>query len=588
MSSRQNSSSNRLTFQAKFLINKKIHIRMRAMPPNWKNAFSRPLKALPTPLHITDLEELKRYLDLTHIKYCLLKPYSEQANYPLIDVRDLMPSFESELWEYKNLPGFSMVAFERELVSFNEIFQYDALKTEEKKSKKSSIIRQNTQTVLARLAKQYQEQLKTLFADKNLACLENYPDFLPLLCQLDRAHVIARNDAGFFNLAGVFASFPSDIDGEIKRFGLKAGKFKLGDNTLYETNRMFVYQFLMELYGFPVTSERRTSATLFSRRLHKTNERFLIRVLGQSDRVLTTIWAPLKQRYYPSVEKIALIRLDPEHKDLIDDLNADGYFVDRAKLVVIVRIRYKQHRYNPDNIHQDRALSVEYQEIIHPKTGFAIKNINFLKDTTTLLMLLTDVVRGEFTGHIIYKRTELIEGTDTDEKRLKFLDAWLTKNQRRLINYGDDFYGLIIKVLDGYLKQDANQEVFENHDELYNEIIKRTTYIRQARTVQELEEIVQRNYKGNSLSYVQCLTEAVTIVRELKFELTTYFDVLVKIIINHINTLLDNNYLRRMYIEPPEEALTPKGHEIRKLYRRLVSLSDEIQAIQKSRSSHEK
>ncbi len=554
------------------------------MPPKWKEAFAEPLKALDEPLRIASLEELKDYLDLIHIKHCLLRPFYELTKYPFIDVRDLVPSFEAELWEYKNLPGFSMVAFERELVSFNEIFQYDSLKIAEKSRTKASILKQNTQSILSRLAKKYHDKVKALLAsEKDLSSLDNYGLLLPFLYQIDRAHVFAHNDAGIFALAGIFASFPSDIDGEIKRFGLKSGKFKLGDNALYEANRMFVYQFLMELYGFPVTSERRTSATLFARRLHRMNERFLIRVLGQSDRVLTTIWAPLNQRHYPRVEKVALIRLDPEHKELGERLEAEGYFVDSEKRVVIVRVRYKQHRYNADNIQEDRALSVDSQEIIHPMTGKALQNINFIRDTSTLLTRLTDVVRGEHTGQIVYKRTEIVEGTENDEKRLKYICAWLTKNQRRMINYGDDFYNLIIKILEGYLKQDESGEIFENFDDIYAEIITRLTYIRQTRTIKRLEEIIHRNYKGERLTYLQCLIQVVDIVRELKFELTNYFAPLVDVLLTNITTLLDNTYLRRNYIDAQEDSLSPKGQEIRKLYGRLVSLFDEIQAIQKSR-----
>ena len=73
------------------------------------------------------LEALKHFLDAVHVKFCLLKPWCETENYPLVDSRDLLPSFEAELWEYKGLPGFSMVAFARPLESFSEIFQYDIL-----------------------------------------------------------------------------------------------------------------------------------------------------------------------------------------------------------------------------------------------------------------------------------------------------------------------------------------------------------------------------------------------------------------------------------------------------------------------------
>ena len=55
------------------------------------------------------LRILKRsniFFDAVHVKFCLLKPWCETENYPLVDSRDLLPSFEAELWEYKGLPGF--------------------------------------------------------------------------------------------------------------------------------------------------------------------------------------------------------------------------------------------------------------------------------------------------------------------------------------------------------------------------------------------------------------------------------------------------------------------------------------------------
>jgi hypothetical protein len=57
-------------------------------------------------IEITDLETLKHFLDAVHVQFCLLKPWCETENYPLVDSRDLLPSFEAELWEYKGLPRF--------------------------------------------------------------------------------------------------------------------------------------------------------------------------------------------------------------------------------------------------------------------------------------------------------------------------------------------------------------------------------------------------------------------------------------------------------------------------------------------------
>ena len=82
-------------------------------------------------------------------------------------------------------------------------------------------------------------------------------------------------------------------------------KFQPNDSLSYERNREFVYQFLMELYGYPISSERRTSAAIFARRLHKMGERFLIKALGQSDRIITSLFSSEPGHAYPQVEKTA-------------------------------------------------------------------------------------------------------------------------------------------------------------------------------------------------------------------------------------------------------------------------------------------
>ncbi len=84
----------------------------------------------------------------------------------------------------------------------------------------------------------------------------------------------------------------------------------MGDDRKYERNRIFVSQFLMELYGFPIVSERRTSSALFARRLFRMGEQFLVRVLGQTDRCITSLFSHPDAKYYPMVEKIALVSVD--------------------------------------------------------------------------------------------------------------------------------------------------------------------------------------------------------------------------------------------------------------------------------------
>ncbi|MDL2209957.1 hypothetical protein LJC26_04040 [Desulfovibrio sp. OttesenSCG-928-O18] len=565
------------------------------MKVSWKKAFTKSyLKwedhwsvAVP---EIRDIEELKHFLDLVHIRFCLLKPYMDVPDYPPLDPRELLPSFEADLWEHKDIPGFSMVVLARPLNYFHEVFQYDNFHTPGlpgQEGTDAAMLNRNLQTLQTRLPRAFQEPLRQQFAKKNVMDLANYPALLPYLLEMDRAQVMAMLPEACgkqeFCFAGVYASFPSDLDTEIKRYGLKIGKFAVGDNKMYEANRHFVYQHLMELYGFPVASERRTSSALFARRLHKMGEKFLIRVLGQSDRTLTTLWNDGSRHYYPKVEKTALVALDPDMEGL-DILRKGGYLVDTDRNIAIMRVQYRQHQFNADNVRQERALSVESHEIIHPLTGVPTTEVNILRDGSNMFLRLNDIVRGEFSGRIIYKRNEIVENTDTEEKRLKFLYAWLSKHQRRIIGYGDDFFRNISKILDRYLHAPENFEVFESLHDLHYEVIEKYNYIQQARKVRLLEDLRDRNSKSGRMPYIVMLNDVVEQLHDLKFEIVSYFDPLVANIIGIGESILNDNYLRNNYIEKKDDALTKRGLEIKKNYGKLVSLVDEFKAIRKART----
>ena len=99
----------------------------------WQEVFSKDglpwqdAATLSEPVAVSDLDGLKRFLDAVHIRFCLVKPYQENKNYPLVEGRELLPSFDNDMFEYKDLPGFALVAFARQLDYFSEIFQFDKL-----------------------------------------------------------------------------------------------------------------------------------------------------------------------------------------------------------------------------------------------------------------------------------------------------------------------------------------------------------------------------------------------------------------------------------------------------------------------------
>lgn len=396
---------------------------------------------------------------------------------------------------------------------------------------------------------------------------------------------MAKNAAGEFYLTGVYASFPSDLDSELKRFGLRIGKFKPGDNRLYEVNRHFVYQFLMELYGFPIASERRTSAALFARRLFKMGEDFLIRVLGESDRTLTTLYTTPQCTQYPQLEKTALVRLDKSQKEQLRQLRKGGFLIEGDQPAVILKVSYRQHKYDPNNIRTDRALSVSRQQVVHPLTGAVLSNVNIVKDASLMTYILNDIIKGEYQGRVRYRRNEIVENTDTHEKRLKFLSAWLKKHQRRILGYSEEFYQRVTKVLDNYLQKEEYRDEFMSLYPLYREVYEQYSYIQQARKIKLLEDISRRHYKGKRINYQQMLSYAYNILHDLKFETVRYFDSIVEQLIHLTERMLNDRYLQKKYISPPAEKLTPYGLSIRKLFGRIVQLLDDFYAIRNSHKS---
>ncbi len=558
----------------------------------WEDPYKKPYSLL-KPSAIDSFQGVKEFLDIVHIKFCLLRPFFEHEDYPLVSAQELLPSFEPTMDEYSFLPAFGLLVLNRSISYFDEIFQFDILHCIEDVLNQRegpasplipSIFEKNKSTFLSRLPRNLHEDFIKFFEKKNLVNMQNYPSLLNFILHMDRGHVIARNSLGRFYLCGIYASFPSNLDSELKIFGVRIGKFKPGDNVLYELNRNFVYQFLMELYGFPIASERRTSAALFSRTLFKMGEEFIIKVLGQSDRTITSLYTTEYTKKYPQVEKIALVDVSKHQKEKLNFLREKGFLLEKDdKLAVIIRVLYKQHRYDPNNIRTDRALSVSLQEIIHPLTGEVISNINILKDTVLMTLILNDIVKGEFQGKVRYKKFEVVENTEKHEDRLKVLYSWLKKHQRRIIGYSEEFFLNVKKVLDNYLLDSDNYEIFKEHYDLYQEVLEQYRYIQQARKIKELEDIAQKKYEDKKLNYLNMLERAVKIMEELKFEMAHYFDSIVEKAEALCERILNDKYLINRYVKPDDDKLSSYGLRIKKLYGQLVKILDEIKEIKKSK-----
>ena len=522
-----------------------------------------------------DRHLLKEFLDYTHLKKGLLEPYA--ADYPLVEPRELLPSFEKNFAEYKHLPSFSMVAFNRPLSYHDEIFQFDLLHPLSDGKRRSA--RENLDKILPHLDRDFRAVFKSRFTTRDLTDLAHYEDVLDSLFHMDRAHVIARDaPQGDFRLLGVYASFPSDLDTELKALGRRLGKFKDQDSASYEREREFVYQFLMELYGFPIASERRTSAALFARKLSRLKEQYLIKVLGASDRTITSL-SGLEQKQYPLVEKTALISLPAGLAEANPHLGDQGFYVDPQRRVVIFKVTYQQHKYNRFNVLEDRALSVVKQEFIHPIHGGRESGINILKDTRRSLKELTDIVRGEHGGSISYGRSELLTGTKTHEDRLKFLSAWLAKNMRRLGRYSREGFEAVKKVLNSYLLNREHREAFAKHEELHREVLHRLTYLTQAQRLQPLEKLAQLDEKQRAPSPARRLALAVAFLQAIQDELVYFYPELFTKCLSLWDELLNYPYFKKLAHEPLPPA-SPFRRQVWETLNRGRALIDELRRQQ--------
>ncbi|MGQ9687461.1 MAG: hypothetical protein ACUVXF_01540 [Desulfobaccales bacterium] len=515
---------------------------------------------------ITDRTILKEFLDYVHMKKGLLEVYS--PSYPLVEPRELLPSFEKSYSEHPELPSFSLVALNRPLFYQDENFQFDLLHpaTEGKKA-----LRENLEKISPHLDKERRSLFRSRFAQRDLTDLGSYEEFLDFLFHMDRGQVIALDQEGVFRLLGVYASFPSDLDNEIKTLGRQMGRFKKQDSAVYERERYFVYQFLMELYGFPIASERRTSAALFARRLSRAKEQYLIKVLGSSDRTITSLCG-FEQKKYPLVEKMALVALPVASAESHPYLAEQGFLVDPERRVVLFKVTYKQHKYNPLNVLEDRALSVVSQEIIHPCHGGRDAAFNLLKDTLRSLKDLTDIVRGEYLGSIVYQRADLISAPKTHEDRLKFLSAWLAKNQRRLATYSPENFEAAKKVLNSYLLNKDFKEVFAKHADLHREALRQMAILNQAHQLQTLEKLTQKRAERRQLGPFERLSQAVAFLEEKREELPYFYPALFQKCLDLWDKILDYPYFRRLRQQesPPSLPYRRRVWQLLTLGQRLI------------------
>ncbi|MEW5912506.1 MAG: hypothetical protein AB1814_08120 [Thermodesulfobacteriota bacterium] len=496
------------------------------------------------------LEQLVQALEYLHLNAGLLMPYGR--DYPLVEPRELIPPFDAPLIEYRHLPAFSMVALDRGLSYQDEGFQYDQMLPQGPDHSRATAAL-NRQSLRNRMPRNLLPRLEQVLGHGGPTPVRRYVRLLPLLMQMDRGHVIARDPEGIFFLAGIFASFPSDLDGEIKRFGRQIGKFQRGDNRLYAENRQFVYSFLLEQLGFPICGERHTSAALFARRLLRRRESFVVKVLGHSDRAVTTFTSLGAVGGLPRVEKVALVAATGCSQEGRRRLSEGGFYVDQERGAVLLRVCYNQHAYHPDNVLEDRALSVASQEVIHPQTGQRLSGLDVLGLGQDRVLLLNDIVRGEYQGSIVYQGRERVQGTADTNRRLKFLAAWLGKHRHILADYSPEYFERCLKVVSSYLGDPRYQAEFRRNQALYQQVRRVLERLRLAHRLRLIEKLVANRSDafGRQFKHVQILIILVHVLSTEGQDLAARHPLQLRKLLSICRRYLDNPYLRRRYLSKP-------------------------------------
>jgi hypothetical protein len=231
---------------------------------------------------------------------------------------------------------------------------------------------------------------------------------------------------------------------------------------------------------------------------------------------------------------------------------------------------------------EDRALSVISQEIIHPIHGGRDASLNILKDSKRMIKDLTDILRGEYIGSITYQRADIITSPKTHEERLKFLSAWLAKNQRRLATYSEESFEAVKKLLNSYLMNRDYREVFAKHPHLHREALRQAAYLDQAHQLQALEKLTQKHLDRHLGPY-QRLAQAVAFLEKKKDELPYFYPTLFQKCLNLWDKLLDYPYFRRLLGQsaPPSIPYRRRVWQLLTLGQRLVQeLKEHYEQVQ--------
>ena len=276
----------------------------------------------------------------------------------------------------------------------------------------------------------------------------------------------------------------------------------------------------------------------------------MVKVLGHSDRAITTLGSLGAKGGLPRVEKAALVSTGNCTKPGHRRLREGGYYVDPRRRVVLLRAQYIQHAYHPANVLEDRAMSLSGQEIIHPITGQALGGMDVLGMSQDRVLVLQDIVRGEYEGTIIYHGREQLTTTVDTADRLKFLIAWLNKHHNILAEYSSDHFERCLKVIYSYLEDPDGKAQRERHPELAREARQALRDLKWAHRLRLLEKLVKNRADafGRQFKHVQILIILTHVLGQEGEDLAERHPRQMDKLLTICEGYLKNPYLRRRYL----------------------------------------
>ena len=182
---------------------------------------------------------------------------------------------------------------------------------------------------------------------------------------------------------------------------------------------------------------------------------------------------------------------------------------------------------------------------------------------------------GSPTGNMV-----LITSTKNHDDRLKFLYAWLSKNQRRFTSYSKEFFDEMKKILNNYILNPDYRIYFRKYPELHREVLAKIAYLQQSHHVQQLEKLAKRRPPFNRrLTQERFLALTLEFLEENYDEILHYYDDLFEKCNGIIQMIIALPYLKNI----AQDAQAPEHPYKRTLWMMLNRLKCLLENLAKDR-----